>query len=201
MTSPDLFSKDKKFHAAIHTVELEPIVPADDYFNYLIRSVTFQQLSGKAGATIHGRFLGLFGEKPPAPPEVMAKSHEVLRSVGLSNQKATYIRNIAEFWEKERLTKAALDGMDDDALIAYLSSIKGVGRWTVEVFLMFGMGRPDLFPLDDLGIQQGFALIYGLDTKDLKALKAAMMKRSETWRPNRSLAARYIWAWKDSRKL
>ena len=195
--SADLFKKDPVLYKAIKNISLPELEKHDDYFNYLVRCITFQQLSGKAGATIHGRVLDIYGKRSPLPGEVLQTGHEVLRAAGLSNQKATYIRNIAQFWLDEKLSNRQLDGMSDEDILRLLTRIKGVGQWTVEVLLIFGMQRSDLFPLDDLGIQQGMALLYGWENQGLKELKKKMQEKAEDWRPNRSLASRFIWAWKD----
>jgi DNA-3-methyladenine glycosylase II len=191
------FKKDPVFFQAIREIKLEPALPAENYFHYLLKAIAYQQLSGKAGATIHGRFLQLFPDQNPEPGFLLGLEHEALRGVGLSGQKAAYMKNIADFWLQEGLNNPKIDAMTDEALLNYLTRIKGVGTWTVEIFLMFGMGRPDLFPLDDLGLQQGLAGIYGLQNLSLKDLKKEMARISEGWRPHRTLAALYVWRWKD----
>ncbi len=195
--SLELFKKDKVFYDAIKHITLPDPAPSDNYFHYLLRAIAFQQLSGKAGATIHGRFLQLFPDQDPEPGFLLGLEHEALRSVGLSGQKAAYMKNIADFWLKESLTNAKIDRLGDEDILDYLTQIKGVGKWTVEIFLMFGMGRPDLFPLDDLGLQQGVAGIYGLKHLPLKELKKEMARISEGWRPHRTKAALYVWRCKD----
>lgn len=193
----EYFKKDKVFYDAIKHITLPDYPPSDNYFRYLLRAIAFQQLSGKAGATIHGRFLQLFPDQNPEPDFLLGLEHEALRGVGLSGQKAAYMKNIADFWLKENLTNAKIDRLSDEDILEYLTRIKGVGKWTVEIFLMFGMGRPDLFPLDDLGLQQGIAGIYGLKHLPLKELKKEMERISDGWRPYRTKAALYVWKWKD----
>lgn len=191
------FKKDKVFYDAIKHIALPPTPPSDNYFHYLLRAIAFQQLSGKAGATIHGRFLQLFPGQHPEPAFLLELEHEALRSVGLSGQKAGYMKNIADFWLKEDLTNTKIDTLSDEEILAYLTQIKGVGKWTVEIFLMFGMGRPDQFPLDDLGLQQGIAGIYELQHLSLKDLKKEMTRISDGWSPHRTAAALLVWRWKD----
>ncbi len=193
----DFFKKDKVFYDAIKHITLPDYTPSDNYFHYLLRAIAFQQLSGKAGATIHGRFLQLFPDQNPEPGFLLELEHDALRGAGLSGQKAAYMKNIADFWLKESLTNAKIDRLGDEDILDYLTQIKGVGKWTVEIFLMFGMGRPDLFPLDDLGLQQGVAGIYGLNHLPLKELKKEMVRISDGWRPHRTKAALYVWRWKD----
>ncbi len=163
----------------------------------LVRSIVYQQLTGKVAAIIFGRFLELFpGRKFPEPERVLRKPFGQLRGVGLSNQKAGYIQNIAQ---------AAKDGivpdsrqanrMSDDELVERLTSIKGVGRWTVEMLLIFRLGRPDVLPATDFGVQKGFALAKGLAVLPKpKVLLAA----GEYWAPHRTVATWYLWRTADT---
>ena len=120
-----------------------------------------------------------------------------LRAAGLSYQKAGYLKNIAAFSIEQTLEYKKLKMKTDDELVEYLVQIKGVGRWTVEMLLMFSLNRGDIFPKDDLGIQNGIKSLYNLDIKDKKELYAAMDRIAENWRPYRTLACRYIWRHKD----
>ncbi|MBI1222394.1 MAG: DNA-3-methyladenine glycosylase 2 family protein [Bacteroidetes bacterium] len=192
-----LFKHDEEFYEAVKEIDLEPIQPTPDYFNYLLRAIAFQQVSGTAGATIHGRFLKRFTEEYPSPEKVLDMEFADFREAGLSGQKSTYMQNIARFWIENQVTDQMLSDMLNADLIAYLTQIKGVGKWTAEMLMIFGMGREDVFPLDDLGIQQGFAAIFGMNDVPLKELKRQMGIRSVKWSPHRSCAARLIWAWKD----
>ena len=162
----------------------------------LVRSIVYQQLTGKVAAIIFGRFLELFpGRKFPGPERVLRMPFERLRGVGLSNQKASYIRNIAQ---------AARDGivpdsrqanrMSDDKLVEQLTSIKGVGRWTVEMLLIFRLGRPDVLPATDYGVQKGFVL-----AKRLAELPKPneLLAAGGCWAPYRTVAAWYLWRTAD----
>jgi DNA-3-methyladenine glycosylase II len=162
----------------------------------LLGSIISQQLSTKVATVIENRFLALFDNGDPHPERVLALPFEQLRSVGLSNQKATYIRNVAEFFQQENLLEKDWSGMDEDAIIRYLTQIKGVGKWTVEMILMFTLRRPDVLPLDDYGIQTAIVKLYGL-TETGKTLKAKMTEVAEPWRPWRSYACYYLWRYKD----
>ncbi|PHN05642.1 DNA-3-methyladenine glycosylase family protein [Flavilitoribacter nigricans] len=189
-------SLDPKLGSIIATTKVDwPDVGDDIYYN-LIRAIVFQQLSGKAASTIHGRFIGLFPEAYPYPEPLLALDLPDLRAVGLSRQKATYIQNVAEFFQQENLIGKDLADMDDEAVIQYLTQIKGVGRWTVEMLLMFTLNRPDVLPLDDLGIQQAIQLLYGFEEKG-RGLKQRMMEIAEPWRPYRTYASMFLWRWKD----
>ncbi|MDX5320783.1 MAG: DNA-3-methyladenine glycosylase 2 family protein [Bacteroidota bacterium] len=194
-----LFKHDPEFYEAVKGLELEPIVPFPDYFNYMLRAIAYQQLSGTAGATIHGRFLKRFPDENPSPQLVLDMPFEFFREAGLSGQKSTYMQNIARFWIENKVNNAMLEGMLNVDLIAFLTQIKGVGRWTAEMLMIFGMGRKDVFPLEDLVIQQAFAEIFGFEGASQKELKRQMIIRSERWEPHRSTAARLLWAWKDQR--
>ena len=140
--------------------------------SYLVRSITSQQLSTKVAAVIYKRFLDLFGGAEPTPQQVLALTHEQLRAIGLSNSKATYVQNVARFAIEKGLDAKILNKMEDEALIAYLTEIKGVGRWTAEMIMMFAMGREDVFAVDDLGIQVAIKNLYQLKINETKIGRA-----------------------------
>lgn len=132
-------------------------------FQILLRSIAGQQLSGKAAATIHGRVCDLCPRKRPTPEVIASMDDQALRDAGLSWAKVASVKDVAEkALEGVVPTRARLRRMDDDTIVKQLATIRGVGRWTVEMMLMFYLGRPDVFPVDDLGIQKGHALVYGL---------------------------------------
>lgn len=187
---------DERLRPLLDTIVLAPPTSRGDIYCDLIRAVVYQQLSGKAAATIHGRFLDLFPDGYPQTDRLLGCSLEDLRAVGLSRQKATYLQNIAAFFNEHRLHGEDWSRHDDEQLIELLSRIKGVGRWTVEMILMFSLSRPDVLPLDDLGIQQAMQGLYGLEGKG-KALRQQMIATAEPWRPYRTYACRYLWRWKD----
>ncbi len=197
MTKADRhLSRDPKLAPIVKKYDLPPLSPTDDLYAKLLRNIVFQQLSGKAATTIHNRFLQLFPEEYPAPERLLAFDIEDLRAVGLSRQKANYVQNIARFFTENKIKNADLFAMEDDALIDYLSQIKGVGKWTVEMLLMFSMERQDVLPLDDLVVFQQIQKLYGLEgTK--RELKKQMTEIAEAWRPYRSVASRYMWVFKD----
>lgn len=168
-----------------------------DLFTSLLRSIVGQQLSGKAADTIWGRFIALFPRKKPTADALLQIDIELLRGAGLSYQKAGYLKNIALFSKEQTLDYRKLHMKTDEELITYLTSIKGVGKWTVEMILIFTLNRPDVFPLDDLGIQQAMAKLFKIK-KTGKELKKEMLKRSMAWSPYRSLATRHLWNWKDN---
>ena len=160
-----------------------------NYFLDLIEIVTGQQLSMKAADTILARFLALFPAKPK-PDEVLAVTIETLRSVGLSNSKANYVRNIAQAVSSGSLPLDQLEKQSDDEVKRELIKIKGIGPWSAEMFLIFSLKRPDIFSVGDLGLRTAIEKLYGISRDDQKAILAL----AESWRPHRSLACRYLWA-------
>lgn len=189
--------RDKVLAGIINKIGvLEPRGDKDLYLS-LLRSIVGQQLSVKAAATIWERFLNLFKDGYPSPEKVLKMKDEKLRAAGLSFQKAGYLKNIARFSIQETLDYGRLKHKQDDELIEYLVQIKGVGRWTVEMILMFSLDRPDVFPIDDLGIQNGIKALYKVEAQK-KELLRQMTLIAESWRPHRTLACRYLWRYKDA---
>lgn len=167
----------------------------------LIGSIMSQQLSTKVAEVIYKRFLALYNGKEPGAQQVLDMPAPVLRSIGLSNAKVSYVHNVARFTVEEKLSDKKLHKMSNDEVIAYLTQIKGVGRWTVEMLLMFYLGREDVFAIDDLGLQQSMIKLYRLDTSDKKALRERLLQISAKWTPYRTYACRYLWAWKDMKPV
>jgi len=165
--------------------------PITNYYESLVRSIVYQQLSGKAAATIYGRFKGMFSlDAFPKPKDVLEIPHESLRSVGLSNQKANYIRDLSEKWKRGEVDLSNIESMSDEAISDELIKVKGIGQWTADMFLMFTLVRPDVFPFGDLGIQKGFMI---LNKMDRLPKPNEMEKEAEQWRPYRTVAAWYLW--------
>ncbi len=188
--------KDKALKKVIQQVGVIKTKRRGDLFTSLLRAIVGQQLSVKAAETIWLRFISLFGKAELTPKAILKISDDRLRSVGLSYQKAGYLKNIARFAIEKSLDYQHLKKKDDEELIEYLVEIKGVGRWTVEMLLMFELNRPDVFPKDDLGIQVGIKKLYGLSSEK-KSLLFEMESIAENWRPYRTLACKYIWRYKD----
>ena len=181
---------DEKMGQLIAEFEKPEFKKDSNYFEALVRAIVYQQLSGKAAATIYKRFKGLFTKnKYLSPSTVMEKSQEELRSVGLSNQKASYIHNIANAFYAGTVPKD-IDIIGDNEVIECLTTIKGVGPWTAEMFLMFTLNRPDIFPVTDLGIQKGFQSFFQLDELPRPD---QMIEKAEPWSPYRTLASWYLW--------
>ncbi|RYZ59876.1 MAG: DNA-3-methyladenine glycosylase 2 family protein [Chitinophagaceae bacterium] len=164
----------------------------------LCASIMSQQLSTKVAKVIFHRFLSLYGGDEPTPEQIAATPPETLRGIGLSNAKAQYVLNVAQFCMAHKLTDAKLKKMTDEEIIDLLIEIKGVGRWTVEMLLMFTLGREDVFAVDDYGIQVAMKNIYKLDDSNKKEFKAAMQKIATKWSPYRTYACLHLWQWKDT---
>jgi DNA-3-methyladenine glycosylase II len=165
---------------------------SEDLYFKLLSSIVSQQLSTKAAATIFRRFTELYPDNYPHPHLVKETPEETLRGAGLSFQKIGYVRNVADFAAAGNLEHATIDALEDEELIRHLTQIKGVGRWTVEMLLIFALERPDVMPLDDLGIQNAMKRHYKLGETG-KALRARMLEVAENWRPYRTIACKYLW--------
>ncbi|RIJ41800.1 DNA-3-methyladenine glycosylase family protein [Pontibacter oryzae] len=165
---------------------------SEDLYFKLLSSIVSQQLSTKVAAIIFKRFTELFPEQYPHAHQLLDAPDELLRGAGLSFQKIGYVRNVAAFASKGNLQHSTISTMEDEALIRHLTQIKGVGRWTVEMLLMFALERPDVFPVDDLGIQNAMKRHYNLELSG-KALRVKMQEIAENWRPYRTVASKYLW--------
>jgi len=166
-------------------------------FRYLTEAITHQQLNGKAAATIFGRFRGLYeGKRFPTPEDVLATSDEALRSAGLSRSKSAAIRDLAEkVLDGSVPTAARLRRMSDEEIVERLTMVRGIGPWTAQMLLIFALGRPDVLPATDYGIQSGFGIVYGLDEHPSPKM---IMQHGELWRPWRTVASLSLWRAVDS---
>ena len=189
--------KDKKLatiiNQALPELSLHPNIPVR-----IMSSIISQQLSTKVADIIFKRFLGLYKGKEPKPKQVLETSIETLRSIGLSNAKANYVHNVARFCVEGAITDKKLLALSNEEIIELLVQIKGVGRWSVEMLLMFTLGREDVFAVDDLGIQQAMMRLYKLDGTNKKLLKQRMLQLSAKWSPYRTYACLHLWRWKDN---
>ena len=163
--------------------------PADAY-GALLRAIVGQQLSVKAARTIYTRLTDLFGGHTPTPEELLAVDPDALRAAGLSRAQATYVRSLAEHVLSGELELDRLDDLGDEEVMREVTAVKGLGRWTADMFLIFHLGRPDVLPVGDLGVRRAVERLYGLEglpsAEELEAL-------GERWRPYRSLASLYLW--------
>ena len=191
-------SKDKKIKKIIELQEPFVLNKQKNIHLHLCYSIMSQQLSTKVADVFHKRFLEIFNGKEPTAKQIVETPFEILRGIGLSNAKANYVLNVSRFFIDEKITDERLHKMSNEEIIKYLSRIKGVGQWTVEMILMFTLGREDVFAVDDLGIQQAICKLYKIDAEDKKAMKEKMLKISSRWSPYRTYACRYLWGWKDN---
>jgi DNA-3-methyladenine glycosylase II len=189
--------QDDNFRTIIHTTTVPDFTPSRRVYFDLLESIVSQQLSVKAATTIFNRFCTLFPDNYPHPEILASIETERLRGAGLSNQKSAYLRNVAAFSLQNNLEQHNWDALQDDEIISFLTQIKGVGKWTAQMVLIFTLGRPDIFPIDDLGIQQAMIRLFDLNETD-RQLKSKMLDLAEPWRPYRTVASRYLWRWKDA---
>jgi len=192
-------SKDKKLLPLLNTVEPYLLKKRKNVCIRLCASIMSQQLSTKVAEVIYKRFLELFGGVEPTPQQILEKPHDVLRAIGLSNAKVTYVQNVARYFIEHKIDDKKLQKMDDEEVVAFLTPIKGIGRWTVEMLLMFTLGREDVFAVDDLGIQQAMEKVYKIDPTDKKIMREKMLKISAKWSPYRTYACFYLWKYKDAK--
>jgi len=192
------FKKDPALHAIVALQSPCELQIKKDLFSYLCSSIIGQQLSTKVAEIIRQRFFGLFEETNNFPIQILQKEIIELRSVGLSNSKVQYIKNIASFYLENKSQWNELPNMSDEEIISFLTQIKGVGKWTVEMLLMFAMGREDVFPDDDLGIQQAMIRLYKIEAANKKTLKKEMNEIAASWSPFRTYACLHLWKWKDN---
>lgn len=192
--------KDNQLKEVIQTTNLAPLTPSGNVYFDLLESIVSQQLSVTVADTIFKRFCALFPGTDPSPEVLKTMDINTLRTAGLSNQKATYLKNVAAFTLENDLESYSWNNLTDAEIISFLTQIKGVGQWTAEMILIFTLNRPDIFPTDDLGIQQAMVRLYSISESG-KELRKKMMSISEPWRPYRSVACRYLWRWKDNKKM
>ena len=180
-------------HDHLRTTDLAPLVetygdlhldPSDDLFHRLVVSVVNQLISTEAAKTIRGR---LFDRFEVTPQNILAADPDALREVGLSGQKVEYVKNVARWFDEQDVTRERFADMTDSEVVADLTEIKGIGDWTAEMFLMFGLGREDVFPVGDLAVRRGMEQLFGEMTR------GEMRTRAEPWAPYRSYASLYIW--------
>ena len=190
-------SKDKKLKALIKQHGVFTLKKQKNLYLYLCYSIMSQQLSTKVARVIRQRFIDLYGGEP-SPPQIVDMPFAKLRAIGLSNAKVNYIQNVARFEIEKGMDHQKLAKMSNEEVIAYLTQIKGVGRWTTEMLLMFALCREDVFAADDLGLQQAMIGLYELKHRKKKIMLARIVKIAEQWSPYRTYACMYLWRWKDN---
>jgi DNA-3-methyladenine glycosylase II len=188
-----ILSRDKAMKRLIKDHGEMEITKKKNAYLHLCLSILSQQLSTKVARVIKDRFLNLYEGEFPTPQQIIDTPLTTLRGIGFSNAKASYIHNVAGFAMEQGMEDKKLNKMSDEEVINYLVPIKGVGRWTVEMLLIFTLGREDIFAVDDLGIQNAMINLYGIKKTDKKKMKVEMLKIAETWKPFRSYACLYLW--------
>ncbi|HDP54537.1 MAG TPA: DNA-3-methyladenine glycosylase 2 family protein [Bacteroidetes bacterium] len=179
--------------------QLPAIAKTKNLFVDLLEDVISQQLSGKVAEKIFNRFCAHFKHATPSPESVIECTVDELRALGLSNAKASYVKNIAEFATHNNLTVEYFDSLTDSQIVEQLTQIKGVGEWTAQMVLIFSLNRPDVFPLGDFAIQQGMKQLYSL-THEGRELKLRLRTIADAWKPNRTIGARYVWHYLNQQK-
>jgi len=190
-------SKDKKLKKVIDSQPSFLLEKRNKVYLRLCSSILSQQLSTTVAKVLFKRFLELYNGKEPTPKQILSTSPETFRGIGFSNAKASYVHNVCRFFIENKITDTQLHKMNNDEVIALLTQIKGVGKWTVEMILMFTLGREDVFAIDDLGLKQSVIKLYNLKETDKKALQQKIENISLKWSPYRTYACRYLWNWKD----
>lgn len=187
-----LMRRDPKLAALVKAIGPCGLAAAHDMdrFGLLVRSIVSQQLSAKAAMTIHGRVLAALGGKQATPAAMLAIDQQRLRACGLSRAKVASVRDLATKVTDGSLALDALDALDDDAVIEAMTRVRGIGRWSAEMFLIFRLGRPDILPVGDVGVQRAMRAVYGLRKHPSPA---RMTELARPWRPYRSVACWYLW--------
>jgi DNA-3-methyladenine glycosylase II len=201
MTSTPYFThlqKDKKLELVLATQQSIVLKQEKDHVAYLCSSIIGQQLSTKVAAVIRDRFFSLIDADKNLAEQIIGLKIDAMRSVGLSQSKAVYMKNLASFSIENNDQILSLNTMSDEEVVKFLTKIKGIGAWTVEMLLMFAMQREDVFPVDDLGIQQAMIKLYEIEASSKKELKLKMNQIAAGWSPFRTYASMHLWRWKDS---
>ncbi len=185
----EYLKSDEKLIPLIELYELEDINQTQDLFNDIVESIISQQLSVKASDKIYKKFCSLFTKNKPTPFEILAVTKEQMREVGVSTQKVNYIKGIANAVVHNEIDFSKVQGLPDEEVIIELTKLKGVGRWTAEMILIFSLGRDDIFSVGDLGLRTAVAKVYGVSRDDT----ATISELSGKWAPHRSTASRLLW--------
>ncbi|ANH80568.1 3-methyladenine DNA glycosylase [Niabella ginsenosidivorans] len=191
-------SKDKVLKRLIREHGIYTLQLQQNILLRLCTSILGQQLSTKVAAVLRERFLQLFKGQKPTARKILAIPHETLRSIGLSNAKAQYIKNVCQFFLDNKLTDSKLHQLTDEAFIELITQIKGVGKWTAEMLLMFSLGREDIFSIGDLGLQRAISQLYAITFTSKKEYEARIIAVTEQWKPYRTYACLYLWSHLDA---
>jgi len=177
-----VLKKDPKLARIIKVVGKYQITTTSNHYESLVEAIITQQLAGSAAKAISKRFRSLYGKKFPKPADVLETSDSKLRKTGLSGMKVKYIKDLSKNIESKNLKLRSLSKLSDNAVVEQLTEVKGIGRWTAEMFLIFSLGRMDVLPVGDLGLKKGVQL-----------LNSSAKLLAEKWRPYRTVATWYLW--------
>jgi DNA-3-methyladenine glycosylase II len=195
----DKLNEDKKMQLLVLQQGEKLLNYEENIFLYLCFSILSQQLSVKVASVIRQRFLELYPIAAPTPEMILETPIEDFRKIGFSMAKANYVQNVARFALEQGMDNEKLNVLTDEEVILYLTQIKGVGRWTTEMLLLFALKRENVFAVDDLGIQTAMIKLYGISIENKKQMKMDMLKIAGQWEPYRSYACLYLWGYKDSK--
>ena len=185
-----VLKKDPKLAKIINHVGKYQIRTSRNYYESLVEAIITQQLAGSAAKAISNRFHSLYGKSFPKPIDVINTSDSKLRKTGLSRMKIEYIKELSKAIESKKLKMRSISKLSDEEVVEQLTQIKGIGRWTAEMFLIFSLGRMDVLPVGDLGLRKGIQLY---NSADELPNAAEIEKLAEKWRPYRTVATWYIW--------
>jgi DNA-3-methyladenine glycosylase II len=187
-----LRQNDAVLAPVIAAVGLCSMRPHTNYYQELVESIIGQQLSLKAAASIEARFVAMFEGNFPSPQQILTKDVEELRAIGFSRPKARYVQDLAQHILDGMITFDHIDNLSNEDIIKLLTGVKGIGEWTVHMFLMFCMGRSDVLPVGDLGIRNGVRALYGFDAAPTPD-DIAHIATEHSWHPYESIASWYVW--------
>ena len=190
-------SKDKKLKKLIDRQAHVILEKRNKVYLRLCASILSQQLSTTVAKILYNRFLALYNYKEPSAKSILKTPVSTFREIGFSNAKAAYVHNVCQFFISNKITDTQLHQMRDKEIIQLLTQIKGVGQWTVEMILMFTLGREDIFAIDDLGLKQMVIRLYHLKETDKKLLHKKIELITLKWSPYRTYACMHLWNWKD----
>jgi len=191
-----ILNKDSKMQRLIKAYNPPDFEQKNDYFQSLMRSIVFQQLSGKVANIIHQRLINLVPDNEIIPRKILMVTNDNMRQAGLSLQKINYIKNLANYFDANSFDSSKVEKMSNEEISKELIQIKGIGQWTIDMFLMFTLNRPDIMPYSDLGIQKGIKILFNLNNLPTKD---EMRILSIKWKPYRTVACWYLWKVVDDR--
>lgn len=194
-------SKDARMKNMISTLPEKILERKNKVYLRLCSSILSQQLNVKVARILYERFLKLYNGKEPTLKQILNTSQKDFQGIGFSKAKSAYVHNVCIFFIENKITDKQLFAMENEEVIELLTQIKGIGKWTVEMILMFTLGREDVFPIDDLGIRNAMIGLYNIKETDKKKLNKKLLKISGKWSPYRTYASMYLWQWKDGGEI